>query len=388
MTELADYLAELITAQLDGRIPAPKPKNISIPMLVDIGRRHYINVLLLKSILHLELDNTQLEKVKQEVLYFVIKSATQKNELKKIMDCFEKKGINNQPMKGSILKEIYSISELREMGDLDILVEEKSMAQVKKLMEELGYELKYIEEQHDIYKKKPFMVVEIHRSLYNARIDTFQFNYFGTFQRSRLIPGKRYTYEFSKEDFYLYMIAHMAKHFYETGCGVRNLIDIYVYLEKYKEMLDKDYIKEELVKCGLHNFAYYMETLAYVWLQRKESTPFLEDLFEYMLNCGVYGKDENGIWNNYSKESIANVKHSKIKLKLWYYLPPLYYMKIYYPWLKNAPYFLPFAWGIRGFGGVFGKKGVSKRRFLKMIKPEEIERIQKIYKEINLDFYA
>lgn len=26
-------------------------------------------------------------------------------------------------------------------------------------------------------------------------------------------------------------MAHMAKHFYKRGCGIRNLVDIYVFLE-------------------------------------------------------------------------------------------------------------------------------------------------------------
>ncbi|WP_066716518.1 nucleotidyltransferase domain-containing protein [Clostridium sp. Marseille-P299] len=388
MTELADYLAELITAQLDGRIPAPVPNNISVPTLFHIGKSHYLNVLLLKSIMQLEVEEAQKEKAKQEVLSCILKSATQKNELKKILDCFEKNRIKNHPMKGCILKQVYSVAELREMSDIDILVEENNMGKVQKLLAELGYELKYQEAQHDIYIKKPYMVVEIHRSLYNARIDTYQFNYFGTFQKSRLIPGKSYTYEFSKEDFYIYMIAHMAKHFYETGCGIRNLVDIYVFLEKYKQIIDKDYLNQELIKCGLYKFAQYMEELSYTWLQGKESTPFLDDLFEYMLNCGVYGKDENGIWNQYAKESVAKTKYSRIKLRMWYYFPPLYYMKVYYPWLKKAPFFLPIAWGIRGASGVFESKGKDKIRLLKVADPREIETIQKIYKEINLDFHA
>lgn len=388
MTELADYLAELITAQLDDRIPAPVPNNLTIPTLVDISRHHYLNVLLLKSLLQLELDQAWKEKIKQEVLSSVIKSATQKNELKTIIDNFEKKRINNQPMKGCILKQVYGIAELREMSDIDILVEESSMGKVQKMMVELGYELKYKEEQHDIYIKKPFMLVEIHRSLYNPRIDKLQFQYFAAFEKSRLIPGMSYTYEFSKEDFYIYMIAHMAKHFYETGCGIRNLVDIFVYLEKYKQIIDRNYLEQELEKCGLKKFAHHMEELSYVWLQKLESTAFLDDLFEYMLSCGVYGKDENGIWNQYAKEAIARSEHSRIKLKLWYYFPPFYYMKVYHPWLRKVPFLLPVAWATRGILGMIEKKGKYKRKLLKVADPQEIEKIQRIYKEMDFEFHA
>ena len=36
--------------------------------------------------------------------------------------------------------------------------------------------------------------------------------------------SKMYVYDFEAEDFYIYMMAHMAKHFYKRGCGIRNLV--------------------------------------------------------------------------------------------------------------------------------------------------------------------
>ena len=67
--------------------------------------------------------------------------------------------------------------------------------------------------------KEPFMVVEAHRAMYDKTVDNNQYEYFSNFSKAILKKGYKYTYDFNDEDFYIYMIAHMAKHFYVKGCG-------------------------------------------------------------------------------------------------------------------------------------------------------------------------
>ena len=66
------------------------------------------------------------------------------------------------------------------------------------------------------------------------------------------------------------------------------------------EKVDK--LKEELKKCGILEFTEHMEKLANIWLKGEKSSGFYEDLFQYMMDSGIYGKDENGIWNKFAEE--------------------------------------------------------------------------------------
>ena len=260
------------------------------------------------------------------------------------------------------------------------------MDAAEEIMLKLGYTLAHSVKHHDIYTKAPFMVVEAHRAMYDKTVDGNQYDYFKSFEKAGLREGRKYTYDFNKEDFYVYMIAHMAKHFYAMGCGIRNLVDVYIYLEKYCKELDRSYLNQELKKCGIYDFAINIEELAYIWLGGKKGSQFYDDLFQYMVDCGIYGKDENGIWHKFAEEKLEGKKVTRGKLKRWYYFPPLFYMAEYYPWLEKFPFLLPVAWCIRAFRGIFMKKGTQKREMLNVIDGDKAKTYQNIYKKMKLKF--
>lgn len=387
MTTVAQYLANLVLSQIEKKTPKPIPNNITFEQIFDISIRNSMNGIILRALLQLDLSEEQRNQCKKILLTKSIISMSQGNELTKISQAFEEALVKNQPLKGAILRTYYPKPEMREMGDIDILVQDCDMDRVQRILQELQYEFVERESHHDIFLKQSVLMVEVHRCLYDAKVDGGQSSYFGTFERSHRKEGYKATYELSKEDFYIYMIAHMAKHFYKRGCGIRNLVDIYVYREKFHNSLDEEYMKREFEKCGLTQFVIHMEKLTNIWLGGEEGTDFYDDLFEYLMNCGIYGLDQNGIWNKFSNEKILGDKISKLQLKKWYYFPPHSYMKDYYPWLEEAPFLLPVAWCLRAFGGIFAHKGIHKRELLRSVDTATIHSIQRIYKEMNLDFH-
>ncbi len=382
-----EYLAKLVLAQLKGTKPEDIPDNIKINELIDIAVRNHMNYLILGALVRVSnISEEERNRLRYIIQKNILTTLTQITELRKISDAFEKAAIKNQPMKGSCMKFMYPSPEMREMSDIDILVAEDQMDEAGRILVDLGYSLVQAIKHHDIYSKKPFMIVEVHRAMYDKTVDGNQYNYFKSFEKTVLKDGKKYTYDFNREDFYVYMIAHMAKHFYAMGCGIRNLVDVYIYLEKYGKELDMIYLNKELKKCGIYDFSVNVEKLAYIWLGGKEGTPFYDDLFQYMVDCGIYGKDENGIWHKFAEEKLEGKKVTRGKLKRWYYFPPLFYMAEYYPWLEKFPFLLPFAWLIRAFRGIFMKKGVQKREMLNVIDGEKAQTYQNIYRHMKLKF--
>lgn len=385
---LTQYLAELVHAQLENRVPMDIPEGISIEELMNISGRNHMNYLILGGLLKTKnIPEDMLPVLRSRVMRSVMCTGNQVMEIKELEKRFEENGIKNQLMKGSRLKFIYPSPEMREMSDIDVLIGEEGMEACDKELKEMGYHLHQSIKHHDVYMKEPFMVLEAHRSMYDKTVDSGQFSYFSNFSRARLMEGKKFTYDFGPEDFYIYMMAHMAKHFYKMGCGIRNLVDIYVYHNKYSATWDEKYINEELEQCGLLPFTRHMEKLTQIWLGGEASTEFYDQLFQYMLDSGIYGKDENGIWNKFAEEKASGKKPTRFQLKLWYFFPPLHYMSEYYPWLEDHHYLLPVAWVIRAFGGVFRKKGTYKRKMINEIDSQSINVYQNIYQEMQLHFH-
>lgn len=387
MNVLSNYLAELVQAQFENRKPEPVPEGVTLEELYNIAVKGQMSYLILGALLRVD-DISEVWKntFKQRVFMSITKTVVQVNELKELRKRCEANRIKNQPMKGSWMKFIYPSPEMREMSDIDILIDSESMDAASIQLAEMGYSLRQAIKHHDIYEKKPYMVIEAHRAMYDKTVDMNQFTYFSSFSKAVLVEGCEYTYNFNDEDFYIYLISHMAKHFYTMGCGIRNIIDIYVYLKAKGESLNREYVDAELKKIGLYTFTKQMEELAFVWLDKKEGTEFQQQVFDYMVDGGIYGKDENGIWNRFAEEKLKDKEVSKARLRHWYFCPPLSYMSEFYPWLEDYPFLYPVAWCIRICRGIFKKKGQQKREMIHNIGQDQIKVYQKIYQTMELHF--
>lgn len=386
--ETAKYLGNIIRHSLNGEPLEMLPDETEIVELYRIARANQIDCMVGKALLEMNiLNEADAAAVHGRCVKLLLHSATQLNELTQIQNAFEENEIKNLPLKGSRMKAYYKSPELRQMSDLDICVEEIELQRVQKVMEQLGYTLKESIANHDVYGKKPFMEVEIHRCLFKQEVDKKQHDYFGSFEKAIIDEGKQYCYHQSLEDYYVYMIAHMAGHFYERGCGIRNLIDIHVFLQNFKEALDLKYIQSELEVCGLKDFEAHMRTLTEMWLHEKKiEDPFYQNLFGYMTNCGIYGKEEYGIWNEYARQKKREGQKNAKYMKLWYIFPPVHYMQKDFPVLKKYPILLPFLWVFRIVRGLVCKRGVERREYLNQVGKEDIGILQTIYEKMNFDF--
>ena len=387
MRELDSYLAELIKAQLENRIADELPSSISMNQIVEVAVQNQMKYLLLGALVRVSnLREEEREYLRKHVIQCVLRTAVQVKELEELERCFEEAGVVNQPMKGAVLRFLYPSPEMREMSDIDILIAEQNMEMASEILKQRGYLMAESIKHHDIYKKPPFLIVEAHRALYDKTVDRNQHGYFSNFSRTKVKEGCQHTQVFGVEDFYVYMMSHMAKHFYQTGCGIRHLVDIYVYLNTYRNSMDRKYVERELDRCGILTFTINMEQLAFGWLDGGKLSPLHEKLFDYMLDSGIYGKDENGIWNKFVYQKGSDKEMSRGQLKRWYFFPPLYYMSEYYPYLEKKPWLLPWAWLVRGVCGVFGHKGTFKRKMIDHIDQEQIQTLKTIYEEMELRF--
>lgn len=377
------YLGELVNASLENRVPKAVPKGIEVEEILKIARDGQMRTLVLFALSKLEIDEEIRKSIQQELLWCSMRSLTQIGCLRKVEELFEKAGIRFQVLKGAVMKQIYPKPELREMSDIDVWIYEDSFEKADQVLASEGFKKKKEIKHHAVYEKLPFIVLEAHWDLIDKSVDKNQHVHFKNECIGVLKPDKRYEYEFSKEDFYIYMIAHMAKHFYEGGCGIRNLVDIYVYWEKYGLDMNEAVLKEKLEKCGVADFENHARQLAYVWLQQKESNEFLNNLFWYMIDSGIYGKSENGIWSQMVKGAHDA---DKKRVKKWYLFPNKAHMCENYPWVEKYPYFIFVAWIVRIVSALFNKDVKKREKKLREMDQEEIKTKFEIYKKMNLNY--
>lgn len=382
---MMNYLSEIVHSVFENRKPQPIPEGITVEELVDIAKRGQIQYIVLSALLKLDLQEETLNSFRPHMFRSTMKTLTQVCMIKDIHAKLEAAGIRHQVLKGAVMKNIYPSPEMREMGDIDVMIYENTLDKAEEVFKDMGFVKYRLEKHHVIFNKPPYLVLEAHWTLYDQNVDKGQFMYYKNNFRAELVEGTEYTYDFSREDFYVYMISHMAKHFYETGCGVRNVLDVYVYNKAYKDVLKRDVIEAELKKLGLAEFEKHVEKLSRVWLDGEESTEFYNNLFEYMLDCGIYGKGENGVWGQLAKTH-TDVKERKKDVLKSYIFPPLSYMRDYYEWVDKMPWLLPVGWVVRGIHALTDKTVQERARNVANVEEEQVSRIGSIYKELNLNF--
>lgn len=301
----------------------------------------------------------------------------------KILERFEQEGINCMPLKGMILKHLYPEFHMRSMSDMDILIDVGKLKETRQIMPDLGFEAWRYDEHHDIYRFSNCVNVELHKLLIVGEMeDYFQIG----FERAHLKEGYSHIYELSIEDFYIHVLGHMAYHFAHGGVGIRLVLDIRVYLDKYGDQMDREYIKQELEKAGLYTFACHAEKLASIWFGGEESNEFYDELGMYIINSGYLGSQEHrDILEVVKQQGEKAGNKSKWKAVMFALFLPYRQMAFSYPILKKLPFLLPFAWVYRWIHVmVTRRENVSRMQRLLKTQDTDVEKLSKLYDKLDM----
>ena len=277
-------------------------------------------------------------------------------ELNEILKIFNSGKIKVMPLKGSILKKLYPSPELRTMCDIDFLYDDKH--DIRNIMQNLGYKLTHKSNHHDVYEKPPFMNVEMHHHLISEDFNIIREYYDNIWNVVIKEDENSSVYKMSNEDFYIFMITHIAKHFQFGGIGIRYVFDEYIFLNHYKDTLDYDYIAYELEKINLKKFEENFKKLMTIWFYEEECDEFFEEMTKYVVESTVHGTSNHV---QMLKMAIGvkgqnTLKSNKLKYLWNRVFPSFTSMKYRNPILKKLPILLPYFYIERMVTALFCKR--------------------------------
>lgn len=369
---------------------APLPEDVDFGEVVAIAKKHSILNMVYYGAVSAGVDSA--DEVMQGLFMYsckvVAKSTQQFYELDRIFETFEENGIEYMPLKGSILKKMYPKSDMRSMGDADILIKTQQYDKVMPLMVKLGFK-QGSESDHEYIWKKSSLLLELHKCLIPSYNKDY-YAYFGDgWGKARLCQGSKCRYEMSAEDQFVYLFGHFAKHYRSGGIGIKHLTDLYVYKKAYPDM-DEDYIVEELKKLLLDEFYLNISALIDCWFGGGEFDEKSEFILKIIFDSGAFGSAENQAVSLAVRESKGGVSSKNVKGKRIRQIifPSLKYMKLRYHILHKAPILLPFMWVVRGFDVLlFRRKNIKRNtQNLKDLTPENIENFQQSLLYVGLDY--
>jgi hypothetical protein len=246
---------------------------------------------------------------------------------------------------------MYPSYGMREMADNDVLYDASRAADVRRIMESMGFVAAHLGgDTDDAYHKEPVCNFEMHWRLFGDTHEPRFREYYRDVERL-LVPDGDGTAcrHFRDEDFYVYMVVHEYKHYHLNGTGARSLLDAYVFLRERGDALDWAYVMGELEGLGVADFERRNRGLAMRLFGGGELGPEDEEMLSYVLGSGAFGTMEQGIENAVRRSGRAGYLLGRA-------FPPRGEMVLSFPVLRRAPALLPACWAIRIVGALVGKR--------------------------------
>jgi hypothetical protein len=216
----------------------------------------------------LQMDENAVDRWKKAAMFTAIRQLQYSAQIKTIFELFEASQIPVISLKGLVLKNLYPQPELRNMCDLDVLINLEDFPEAMKLLRSLGYELpqnfdvndpghKHIEMHHP-----ESLTVELHKTLWDPRYmkkQDIQFWFSHIWEHKRLVEldGVEFT-ALSLDDELVNLIIHLATHLVYSGGNVRQLCDIALFLKHHEGKFDCAYVNDMLQRMNFFPFFQYV----------------------------------------------------------------------------------------------------------------------------------
>ena len=214
-------------------------------------------------------------------------------ETGRVKELFEQEKIPFLPLKGAVVRSFYPEAFLRCGRDVDILVKREDCDRAAALLtERLGYTAGADRTFYDHKFTSPGGVnLELHFALMDSDLFPKAEAFLnGIWERVTPIQGKQFQMEMGQEDFLLFHLLHMAKHFVLGGCGVRPFLDL--FLLEQKMTLDKEAFSRLLEETGMIAFYDRCMLLTRVWFSGGAHTQDTLEMERYLFSGGLFGTEK------------------------------------------------------------------------------------------------
>lgn len=306
MNEIQSYIIKNLNYSLRGKkMDIPLNTNIDWNEVIEECRQHQISSLVYSGISKESLkniDKNTLDKWKRETFMSGVYQINHIKQISSILNIFNDNNIPVIVLKGLVVRDLYPKSELRTMGDADILVHENDLDNVVNILQDEGY-IEHSRIEYHIEFSRGNSHIEVHWTLANEEI----FDGIVEFKDetwARVIDikvGESNSLSMCDEDLLLYLCIHMAKHFIDSGFGIRQVCDVLLLVEKRGQYIDWDSFVTRTKRSGVYKFT--MSIFAICNKLFEMSIPdelkegfvefndkYLDELIDLIWANGVHGK--------------------------------------------------------------------------------------------------
>ncbi len=344
--EQIKYLVKVLRCAVTGEAAPDIPPGLDVERFMNFCRFHKVD-----NIVYMTVGNSLGDEIKAqyEKLYnqMVMVQAFQQHYLEKTEKTFEENGIDYLVLKGRELARLYPLEVMRQSSDFDIYIRREDASKAKELMLENGFKVvAYSDENddHDEYSIHTFVLCELHRVLIQSK-QPWQEECNNIPERLIRCEGTKHCYRMSDEDFYVYNLAHAAKHIKYSGIGIRVILDQWLIAKKLGDTINWNTVDERLKRAGLCEFNRYVRELYLYWFEGIEPSDkeTIKQMERYVVESGWLGTYRQARATEVARQAGKTSSKKVAKLKTYFEIIWVPYEKMAerYPILKQHCWLLP-----------------------------------------------
>ncbi len=282
------------------------------------------------------------------------------------------KGFHPILMKGLALRSLYPKPDQRPSSDEDLLLPDDEFSSCCALLEKEGLRCITPEADPDsafelgFRSEDGFIYLELHRTPFAPDSDAMKLCndwFVNTWNRGMDMTVEGFTFRtLNPGDHLLYLVLHAFKHFIHSGFGIRQVLDILLWAERYNTQLDWPALFRRWERVRCHNFAASLFRMGPAYLgfedvtggyiaafppERCDPEPLLVDL----LDAGVFGGSSSSRKHSatITLEAVNAARTGRKGRLMKILFPSAGSLRGAFPWLGHHPWLLPVAWAIRLF---------------------------------------
>ncbi len=268
-------------------------------------------------------------------------------------------GVMPLAVKGILCRSVYPKGDLRPSADEDLFVGDAKFSKSCEILRKLGLKEadganEAADDEVTFRTADGVLTIELHRTLFPATspvfssLESFFSNAFSAPKEYEVCPGQ-VVLSLNEHDHLLYLILHAFKHFIYSGFGIRQVCDIGLWAERYRERIDWERLRRQTACVRADVFAACVFRIAreYLGMELKEAWDCegeicCDKMLEDMMSGGIYGTANRSRLHSASLTFRA-VETGEMGLAKTVF-PPREALLRSYPELEERPYLLPFVW--------------------------------------------
>lgn len=310
----------------------------------------------------------------------IAKDSRFNNAKQKIQQILQKHSIKHCFFKGIDLKSLYGDTpEVRSMGDIDLLISDQDRrVLISELFDKDASKMALSEVEEievdgvsvELHSKINYfdkMIVDIDDILQDNTMDTTQYLFL--------------------------LVTHLIKHIMTSGVGIRQFMDIALYIKANFEQIDWVLFEKMLEYSQKQTTANYV--LAFVQnalgvqvgvnLKNVEYDSVFEQSFlKFIANNGVFGFDDVGNMGSNKVLKYKDKKFPKLRTLLYYAFPPLSALQCNYPRCMKYKILIPYYYICNIFRRLFLSHGKGKAIFKSIQKSDLNDERNNLLKKLEI----